>query len=236
MKKRTLTLITILVLLASVLCTGGVFAFAESGAENAFVVVTGSASVQGKADTCVLNGSIEIVANDMATAEQKSSQIFGEVQKAMQAHGTVNDSYFSIYPNCEGKGYTAYRSITLTTEHTDQVCEIREKLVAAGVNRLDGVCFRLKDDSALKTQALQKAVENAKVKAKALGASETMIRLEETSCYPEYRCDNGNGNDNSVTFTACVRAVFAPALQERRERPAPERLPERPVEQPQPTV
>lgn len=122
----------------------------------------------------------------------------------------------------ESNGYTATRYLTFTTDKTDNMNEIREKLASAGVNRLDGVCYRMKDDSALKLRALQLAVENAKAKAAALGASGDLVKVEEISCYPTFRnCGDGK-YDNGVTYTASVRAVFATFPKKEHEQKLPE--------------
>lgn len=227
MKKSKIVLLTAVIGLTSLICAGSVCAFADTtettaGIDNAHLIVIGCADVQGEADECVISGSIEAIGNDMADAEKKSGEILAKAREIFKPYGEVCENHYGVYPMYESNGYTATRYLTFTTDKTDNMNEIREKLASAGVNRLDGVCYRMKDDSALKLRALQLAVENAKAKAAALGASGELVKVEEISCYPTFR-DCGDGKyDNGVTYTASVRAVFATFPKKEHEQKLPE--------------
>ena len=227
MKKSKIVLLTAIIGLTALIGAGSVCAFADTtettaGIDNAHLIVMGCADVQGEADECVISGSIEAIGNDMADAEKKSGEILTKAREIFKPYGEVCENHYGVYPMYESNGYTATRYLTFTTDKTDNMNEIREKLASAGVNRLDGVCYRMKDDSALKLRALQLAVENAKAKAAALGASGELVKVEEISCYPTFR-DCGDGKyDNGVTYTASVRAVFATFPKKEHEQKLPE--------------
>lgn len=218
MKKSKIILLTALLALVAAIGAGSASAFAET--ENtgiAHMVITGSAEAHGKADECVLNGAVEVMANDMCTAESRCGEALKKVREAFQPYGEACENYYSAYPMYDKPGYIASCSLSFTTEKVDALQEIREKLTEAGVSRLDGVCFRLKDDSSLKAQALRLAVENAKAKAQALGCTGELLSIEELSCYSAFReCRGGENADNGVTYTANVRAIFATRPPERR--------------------
>lgn len=214
MKKSKFILLTAIFSLIAVVCAGSVCAFADTQTETEErlpdIIVIGCADVRAEADECIMSGCIEAVANDMNSAEKKCSEILVKVREAFQPYGEVNENRYGVFPMYQSGGYTATRCLTFTTDKTDKLSEIREVLAAAGVCSLDGVMFRMKDDSQLKQRALQLAVEDAKAKAAALGTEGNPVRIEEISCHPSYRnCYEGEAPSNSVTYTACVRAVFA---------------------------
>lgn len=68
--------------------------------------------------------------------------------------------------------------------------------------------FSCKEDGEYKLEALRLAIDNAREKAKALGAEGELVHVEEQCCYP---CARGGTSDGKVTYTATVRAVFAKA-------------------------
>lgn len=212
MKKRKFWILLAAVCLLFCIGAGSLCAFAETqpaDLSEACLIVTGTASVEAKADTCTFNGNIETVGNDMHTAEEKCAEIFAKTREVFSAYGTVREEHSSAYPN-EGTGYTASKYLTFTTDHIEQAEEIRAALAKAGVSCLDGVCYSCKQDAQYKLQALQQAVENARQKAAALGAGGRLVRVEETCCYP---CFRSAGAEGTVTFTASVRAVFAKVPQ-----------------------
>lgn len=228
MKKSKMLLLAAMLGLVAVFCAGSICAFADTQADSEalpHLVVIGCAEVCGEADECILSGCIEAVASDMNAAEKKCSEILAKVREAFQPYGEVNENHYGVYPLYETGGYTATRFLSFATDKTGSLNEIREALAAAGVCRLDGIEYRMKDDSELKLQALRQAVENARQKAAALGSEGKLVHVEEISCFANFQeFRRGNKLSNCVTYTASVRAIFETKPQKNGE-PAKEQQP-----------
>lgn len=207
MKKKFLPLLAILALTA-VLASGVLCVSADTQIGNANLIVTGTATLETKADLCTFSGSIQTVADDMSSAESKCEEIAIKVREAFSEYGTVTECHSNVSLMYGQNGYTASKYFSFETEKTDSLPQIREKLAQAGLNCIEGTSYACKDDSEFRIQALQMAIADAKKKATALGATGELVRVEETCCYPSCYGRNGNITENRVTFTATVRAVF----------------------------
>lgn len=77
------------------------------------------------------------------------------------------------YGNGESRliGYTAENLLKITIKNLDNVGQIIDTAIEAGANKVNNIIFTLKDDSAHKKMALDKAFKTAKAKAKALAAA-----------------------------------------------------------------
>ena len=217
--KKFLIAAAVLGLLACI-GAGSMCAFAQAQpVGDACLAVTGTASVEADADACAFSGCIEAAGNDMRAAEEACAEALRGVKNIFAAYGTVCEESASAYPS-EGTGYTAAKYLTFMTDRAEKADEIRAALAKAGVTCLDGVRYICKDDAAYKLEALRQAIDNARGKAKALGAEGELVRVEEQCCYPCARGWNGAGK---LTYTATVRAVFA-------KRPHADAQPETPAE------
>ncbi len=89
--------------------------------------------------------------------------------------------------------YQASNEIMVNTSDLDQVGELIDTAVRAGVNKVNYISFDLEDPQQLKMQALEKAVEQASQKAEAIadsaGKSVTDLYsiIEERTDYTPYR-------------------------------------------------
>ena len=184
---------------------GSLCAAAQTPVGDACLSVTGSATVEATADACSFGGCIEAVGNDMRAAEEAAAALLRSVKDVFAAYGSVREESSSAYPSGNA-GYTATKYLCFMTEQTDKAAEIRAALAKTGVTCLDGVRYYCRNDQSYKLDALQKAIENAREKAKALGAEGELVRVEEQCCYPCARCEE---TAEKVTYTATVRAVFA---------------------------
>lgn len=207
MKKKFLLSLAVLAMIVvfagSFLCVS-----ADTQIGNANLIVTGTASVEAKADICTFSGSIRTVANDMNSAESKCEEIAAKVRDVFSEYGTVTECHSDVSPMYGQNGYTASKYFSFETEKTDSLPQIRGKLAQAGLNCIEGTAYSCKDDSEYRIQALQQAIADAKEKAAALGAVGELVSVEETCCYPSCYGPNGKITENRVIFTATVRAVF----------------------------
>lgn len=89
--------------------------------------------------------------------------------------------------------YRAYNELTVTVHDLDTVGNVVDIALKAGANRIVSIHFELKDEEALKLQALQNATTQAKAKAVAIAQSAGVtikgikVIHEEMSGYSPYR-------------------------------------------------
>lgn len=208
MKPKKLLLLAAVLGIAVCIGAGSICASAqEQPVGNACLTVTGCASVEAEADLCTFGGCVEAAGNDMRAAEEAAAALLRTVKDTFAAYGTVSEESSSAYPT-GATGYTAVKYLSFVTDKADKAEEIRAALAKTGVTCLDGVRFSCKEDGEYKLEALRLAIENAREKAKALGAEGELVHVEEQCCYP---CARGGTSDGKVTYTATVRAVFAKA-------------------------
>ena len=205
MKSKKLLLAAAVLGILACIGAGSLCAFAQTPVGDACLTVTGTASVEADADACSFCGCIEAAGNDMRAAEEAAADILRTVKDVFSAYGSVTVESSSAYPSGP-TGYTTAKYLSFATDKADKAEEIRAALAKTGVTCLDGVRYYCRNDQTYKLDALQKAIDNAREKAKALGAEGELVRVEEQCCYP---CARSEGSAGKVTYTATVRAVFA---------------------------
>lgn len=206
MKKKGLLCFVLIAMLAAALAANFVCASAQTD-ESApdRLCVTGYAEIQVKADECSFGGSIHVVANDLSTAQKECESAAQKIMEAFAPYGSVTEEHAGAMPLGREQGYSATRYFTFTTKSLDKLSEMRTALANAGISDLEGTRYTCSDDSAARAQALKAAIEDARKKAETLGAEGTLVRVEETCCYPR-PC---GGTEPCVYYTSTVRAVFA---------------------------
>ncbi len=81
---------------------------------------------------------------------------------------SINPAYEYVNNQQKLAGYEATYSLHVTVEKLSDVAVVIDKFVKAGIDRVGGVQYAIKNDEAAKLMAMSKAVENAKLKAKTL--------------------------------------------------------------------
>lgn len=129
--------------------------------------------------------------------ETRASELIEQMEATGLSRNAINAGSLNVYPehiqgprNDDGERETLQRTrlerpITVELTDLEQLSEILDALIAAGVNALDGVQFDLQDRDAATDEALVKALEKAQHKANlmadTLGAELSHVqRIEET--------------------------------------------------------
>lgn len=129
--------------------------------------------------------------------ENRASELIEQMEATGLARNAINAGSLNVYPeyvqgqrNDDGEHEALQRTrlerpITIELTDLDQLSEVLDALIAAGVNALDGVQFDLQDRDAATDEALVKALEKAQHKANlmtdTLGAELGHVqRIEET--------------------------------------------------------
>ncbi len=169
----------------------------------ALVIVTGTAQAAAEIEGWRFGGTIEASGEDTAGALAQSAAVLQAVQEAFRPYGRVTEEGFSVYPACNGTGYTAARCLLFVTDGANDLESIRSMLASAGVTHLGGFAPLCANEGEVRQEALRQAAENACRKAEALGCTGRLVRLEELAC-----CLCAGSAAEGLCMTATVRAVF----------------------------
>ncbi|MEA2119404.1 SIMPL domain-containing protein [Halovibrio sp. HP20-50] len=163
-------------------------------------------------DKATLNARLWENTPALSTLEESDSSALSDARKRLEARASeliekmgatglernaISAGSLNVYPeqiqgprNEEGEHETLQRTrlerpITVELTDLDQLSEVLDALIAAGVNSLDGVQFDLQDREAATDEALVKALEKAQHKANLMADSldaelGPVQRIEET--------------------------------------------------------
>lgn len=152
------------------------------------ITVTGTAKVNVTPDVAVLNLGI---VNEGATVNaaqkgvtDKMNAIIDSLKKDFQIDAKdIKTENYSVYPKYDwtgGKqqiiGYTANQSVTVKVRNFDKTGDILAKATELGANTVSGPNFIIDDTEKAKADAREKAITQAKAKAKLL-ADQVGIKL-----------------------------------------------------------
>lgn len=129
--------------------------------------------------------------------ETRASELIAQMEATGLERTAINAGSLNVYPehvqgqrNDDGEHETLQRTrlerpITVELTDLDQLSEVLDALIAAGVNSLDGVQFDLQDRDGATDEALVKALEKAQHKANLMADSldaelGNVQRIEET--------------------------------------------------------
>jgi uncharacterized protein YggE len=152
------------------------------------ITVTGSATVSLPPDQARISGNVQTQADTAEDAANQNSRILQAVIDAVRATGVpamgIVTTAFNVAPQYSriepqpGEaslpptvvGYQATTGITVTTDQLDQVSDILQAMVSAGVTNLNGPSYQLKHPDQLQLMAEQQASANAMQRAQAIAA------------------------------------------------------------------
>jgi len=180
--------------MAVILCALAVLTLALIGcvsaadSTNAHVIqVSGSGSVTGTPDRVQISFAVETDNPDVKIAQANNALAMHTVMDALAAAGVPNDQMkttdYTITPvyqdNNNGilssniKTYQVTNTLQVTLRDTNVTGQIIDAAVTAGANQVNSIQFMLSDEQAqaLRSQALSKAVTNARADADAVAAA-----------------------------------------------------------------
>ncbi len=174
MANYSLKIVSLLVVLSL-----SAFAAQAGDSDMRLISVKGEATAQSapnKADLSInLFGSGKTAAKAKEESDDKLRSLYKVIKKYGIDTAAVNTNQSSVQPQYDYKDgkrifrdYQSQHRVTIEIDKLDAVAEISDELVKAGVDRIESLQYGMKDDAALKQQALVKALIQAKSKAKAL--------------------------------------------------------------------
>jgi len=234
MKKYVLVAVTLIV---SVLIMGATTIIPSQvfSREAVALTVTGTGVVNVPPDFATISLSIETKSKNLEEAQRDNSAI---VQKLVNVLGSYNiaeqditTSWFNIYPEYDYSysqrflGHRVSNHLSIKVRDVYNVGKIIDLSTATGTNIISGVQFSIEDNFTAYNEALAKAVESAKQKAKVLSSMTNLgdlkvISIKESPVnyygfgrYDYAMCLDGISNTpimhNSIEVSATVEVIFA---------------------------
>lgn len=178
------------------------------------ISVNGTADVYAVPDVAELRASVMGEAKDKAGSTAKQAEIKQKVLAVMKEFNIAEKDYKTEYintnpkyewqkqtiycvsapcPQPEGKnvivGYTTDESFVIKVRNIDDAGKVYDALVKAGVQNISGPNMMIDDEQKIISEAREKAIADAKIKAKKL-AKDLDVRIVRIVSFNE----NGGGN------------------------------------------
>ena len=218
--------------MAVILCALAVLTLALIGcvsaadSTNAHVIqVSGSGSVTGTPDRVQISFAVETDNPDVKIAQANNALAMNTVVDALAAAGVPRDQMKTtdytispVYQDNNGilsgtiKTYQVTNTLQVTLKDTNVTGQIIDTAVTAGANKVNSIQFMLSDEQAqvLRSQALSKAVTNARADANAVAAAlnVTITGTQEADISQGYT-PVVYGNYDAMSFSS-TKAAAAP--------------------------
>ena len=194
MKKITICLFIAFICAAAV--------FAQSAART--ISVSGSGSVKVPADKARLTFSVQTreasAINSVQNNAAKMNNVYAALKKIGIAETDISTANYSLYQESiyrDGKNepgyYVTSNDIIVVLDEVEKAGLVIDTAISAGVNRMNGISFSVKDSKAALDQArilaFQQAKEKAELYAKEAGCKlgKVLTIMENSGAYPVVR-------------------------------------------------
>jgi uncharacterized protein len=152
--------------------------------ERPAVRATGEAVIQARPDQARIDiGVVSQAATAQAASAQNAKQVeavLASLRKVVGAKGEIRTISYSVNPDYRhprdgGRptitGYTAQNLLRVTINDLDQVGPVIDAAMQAGANTIHRLQFTLRDEQAVRAQALQEASKKARANAEAIASA-----------------------------------------------------------------
>jgi len=173
---------TKMIIVVFVLVIAGAFLVrAEEPKEQHRITVNGEAVVYAKPDKVVIHFGIETWDNSIMIAKKKNNEIMNRAVAAIKECGIpqkeIQTDYLSVEPRYKTDyqkknflGYFVSNTMAVTVTDPDKLEELVERLLAAGIENIEGIDFQVTAFKQFREQARELALKAAKEKAEKMAA------------------------------------------------------------------
>lgn len=167
------------------------------------VRASGEATVTAKPDQAQISIGVVTDAHTAADAStqnaRQTSTTLSAIKNSLGGNGEVKTTGYSISPQYDYSaghaprltGYQARNTVLVTVNDLSLTGKIIDAATGAGANNIDGISFSLRDDSAVRAEALGQAATKARANgeaiAKALGLHVVGVLRADTEQAPVVR-------------------------------------------------
>ena len=171
------------------------------------ITVNGTGEVRVSADTAIISLGVNARDKDVLKAQQRVNETIAAIRTALIEQGVkeenINTDFINIYPLYDYSNdqeqlaaYNASSTLAIKVTDMESVGSLIDVCFAAGANTLNGISFSASDTEEAKTEAMKKAVTDAKKKAEILAEASGLkiIGIEIISEGGVYSYQNNVGN------------------------------------------
>lgn len=171
------------------------------------ITVNGTGEVRVSADTAIISLGVNARDKDVLKAQQRVNETIAAIRTALIEQGVkeenINTDFINIYPLYDYSNdqeqlaaYNASSTLAIKVTGMESVGSLIDVCFAAGANTLNGISFSASDTEEAKTEAMKKAVTDAKKKAEILAEASGLkiIGIEIISEGGVYSYQNNVGN------------------------------------------
>lgn len=145
------------------------------------ITVVGEGTISAKPDLAQANIGVEVVGSDVKQASNEAASTMEALLTALQDQGVaekdIQTSYYNVWVErpYQGPGesggeaiYHVNNNVMVTIRDLDNVATLLGAAIEAGANNINSINFSVADPSLLRSEARQKAVDNALAEAQEL--------------------------------------------------------------------
>lgn len=171
------------------------------------ITVNGTGEVRVSVDTAIISLGVNARDKDVLKAQQRVNETIAAIRTALIEQGVkeenINTDFINIYPLYDYSNdqeqlaaYNASSTLAIKVTDMESVGSLIDVCFAAGANTLNGISFSASDTEEAKTEAMKKAVTDAKKKAEILAEASGLkiIGIEIISEGGVYSYQNNVGN------------------------------------------
>jgi uncharacterized protein len=175
----------------TLICLLALFSVVSAGAATAATVSTeitasGTGTVALPPDIATVNASVESTSENANDAIARNNAIYDRIVAALSKLGIARDdvslAYYNIRYNPrpnpmtpngsnEQYGYTVSRSFAVKVRSIGKAGTVSDECIAAGATGINGVDFGLSNPNIARSQAIEKAVSDARANADAIAGA-----------------------------------------------------------------
>ncbi|QDX40018.1 SIMPL domain-containing protein [Salarchaeum sp. JOR-1] len=179
MSKKLLSVLGLVVLVATAGCLGGAQAAAGDDESAKTIDVSGSETIYATPDQVVLHVAVEASGDSASDVRDQLDAAAADLASSLEAQGVASEDIvtsrydLSVRDRETGETYRGVHAFRVTSGDVENAGFLVDVALSNGANRVDGVQFTLSEDTreGLHRQALAAAVADARGDADALAAA-----------------------------------------------------------------
>lgn len=196
---RALQCVTLLALYGAAAAARGADAAPIAATPLSSIRVSGEARVSARPDRVQIDLGVQTVAAQSQQAAAANARtldaVLAAVRSAAGPTGQLRTVSYALNPNYQyhpggGEptiaGYTAVNVVEVTLDELARMGDVIDAATRAGANRVQGIQFTLRDQDALRAEALRQAAQRARAEAEVLAGALNLrilrvLSVEESS-------------------------------------------------------
>jgi len=145
-----------------------------------FVRASGEVTIKAKPDRAQISIGVTTQAHTAQEAStqnaNETTQVLDAIKRALGKNGEVKTTGYSISPQYDYSnghapkitGYQANNTVLVTDDDLSSLGSVIDSATGSGANNVNGISFTLRDDTAVRAQALQEAALRARANAETI--------------------------------------------------------------------